>query len=239
MLAPTILLAETTKQRKKRLPTPSASPGPEESPNASPTEEEAPDSAKVRLWKAADSSDLAIQLRFLPYGKAASEGVSPFKIESDNYQFTEYAEIPSGPMTMEVSAPNRKAVTLALHLVAKSSSTLLVRSRGIVLTADWIDDTPSSLDMHNEFTVHNLLPSSGDIQIDMGNLLAAHLLSAHSSVRLSGMKRAAYPVTASGVDGSGKNIHWTTEVDFRLCRRATLLIYPDAYGRIRPRVSMT
>ena len=73
----------------------------------------------------------------------------------------------------------------------------------------------------------------------MGTLLSAHLISVRSSVRLDGMKRAIYPVTTSGLDGTGKSVHWNTDVDFRQYRRATLLIYPDAYGRIRPRISAT
>ncbi len=160
---------------------------------------EKPDTAQVRLWKASEKPDLALQLRLLLYGKSTQEALTPLKVEPGSYQFSEYVEVPFGPMMVEISAPGLTTVVLPLHLAAKSLSTLLVRSAGATLTAEWIDDTPGGPNTPYEFSAYNLLLSGdGDIQIDMGNLLSAHLLSAHSRVRLSGMKRAVYQVTASG-----------------------------------------
>jgi hypothetical protein len=35
----------------------------------------------------------------------------------------------------------------------------------------------------------------------------------------------------------GQKRDWSTEVDFRACRHATLLLALDPYGRFRPRIS--
>ena len=192
--------------------------------------------AHLRLWMATDAPDRPVQIRLSPYGKSASESISPLKVEADNYHFSGYVEVPVGPMTAEVSAPERATVMVPLHLADGGQSTLLVRAQGTNLTAEWIDDTPGSSD-GGEFCVYNLLPASGDIQVEVGTILTVHLSSMRSSARLSGIKRANYPVLTHGVDGNGKDFHSNNEVDFRQYRKAALLIYPDAYGRIRPRIN--
>ena len=226
------------RRKKKDDSTPPPSSTPEPSQSVPPPVEDTKETAKLRLWKTSDvSSDILIKLRFLPYKKPESAAISPLEVQASSYQFGNYTEVPAGPFTAEISAPDRPTVRLPLNLAVNSQSTLLVRLKGPTLTAEWIDDTPNSADAGYEFGAYNLLFASGDIQVDFGTLMTAHLSPGRSSAHLSGIKRGPYSITTSGVDGAGKSFHWTTEVDFRQYRKAALLIIPDAYGRIRPRIT--
>ena len=88
-----------------------------------------------------------------------------------------------------------------------------------------------------EFRIYNFLPTSGTIQINLGAILNVQIASTQSSLRLSGINPALYPVQVNGVSGDNKEIRWTGEVDFTKCRKARLLIFTDPYGRVRPRVN--
>lgn len=212
-----------------------------DNPSASPTLEESPtekkDNCLLRVWKASEAPDLEVQLRLLPYGKTVQEAISPLKIEAGNYQFSDYVEVPSGPFTAEISAADRPTVRLPLYLEPSGQLTMLVQVKGSTLSVERIDDVAENPDNSCEFSVYNLLPASGDIHIDLGSVLSVHLSTNRGSVRLHGIKRAVYPITAEGTDDKGKSFRWNTDADFRHCRKATLLIYPDAYGRVRPRVN--
>ena len=53
---------------------------------------------------------------------------------------------------------------------------------------------------------------------------------------MRGIKPAVYQIRTSGTGSDGKPFQWNNEVDFRQYRRQTLLIFPDPYGRVRPRL---
>ena len=222
---------KSSKHRHAAADSPSPTPASAETP----AKPDAP--ARIRLWRASDSPDQPVQIRFLPYGKPDSEAFSPLQAEAGNYQFSSYVVLPAaGAMVVEVSAPDHPAVRLPLYLADGGQSTLLVRQQGTNLTAEWIDDTPATTDNVGDFCVYNLLPASGEVVVTLGGILNAHIPSTRSNVRFSGLKRVSYPVNIEGTDGNGKNFRWNTDADFRQYRKATLVIYPDAYGRVRPRI---
>jgi hypothetical protein len=199
-------------------------------------------SAQLRLWKATDSPDLVLQIRLLKAGDKSTQkdALTPLVADGRNYQFSNYVEVPSGPGVIEVSAADRPTVNLPVNFAEGAYATLLVRAQSGGLSAELIDDTAKRDETGADFGVYNLLASGkgGDLQIKLGDTLDTRLTSPSGSLHLRGLKRALYPITISGADTNGKPFRWTTEADFRHSRKATLLIYPDPYGRIRPRLSI-
>ena len=237
-LLPPATWAEAKKKRRKadpdNTPSPISVPAPEGATDRSSPAKTG--GAHLRLWKATDAPTQALQIRLLD-GKSNAGTAIPIKMEEGSYQFSTYVEVPAGYVTAEISAPGQPVLPIVLSLVDGGQSTLLVRRLAGTMNAEWIDDTLPPLEHGCEFNVYNLLSASGDIQISLGDAFSVHLGSVHSSLRLRGLKRSSYPVTINGTDGDGKNFRWTTDADFRQFRKATLLIYPDPYGRIRPRIN--
>lgn len=233
---PGLVRGEGKAQSRRHQAAPSPSPDAEKVEDASPRRNAV---ARLRLWKTCDSPEQPLQIRLLPFGKPDSAATTPLKVEAESYQFSNYVEMLSGPMVAEISAPGHTTVNLSLPLAEGSQSTLLVRLIGTNLNAEWINDSPGPTDNGNEFCAYNLLPASGDIRVELGTFLSAHLSSVHGHLRLDGLKRSNYPIIINGIDGGGKNFHWDTEADFRQYRKVTLLLCLDAYGRIQPKVINT
>lgn len=191
---------------------------------------------RMRLWKASDVSTAGMQVQLVP---EAAGGTKPttLPVDTQSLQFTNYLTVPPGASTIEVTLPGHPPVRLPVNLAAGSDSTLLVQGRSGQVRARWIDDTPAAEESGTNFNVYNLLPSNGgDVQVMLGDVVNVHLALPGGSSRTGGLKAAVYPVTASGIDSDGKSFRWNTETDLKNNRRATLLIYPDPYGRIRPRL---
>ncbi len=170
-----------------------------------------------------------------------AEGKSGQPVELSNgssqYEFTDYKEVPVGVCVIETSTPARQTSTLPLYLSKESQATVLIRIQDGKTSTEIIDDSSAAHGNTREFNVYNLLlGTKGDMGIKLGAAFDSHQISPGGSVRVHGVKAALYPVSIDGTDNEGKSFHWSGETDLRSSHRSTLLICPDSYGRIRPRL---
>ena len=193
--------------------------------------------SQLRLWKATDAVQQPVGVRLLLPGRPDSGALTPLRIDPQEYQFSSYADVPAGAVTIEVSAPGQTPIRLPGYLAPAGQTTLVVRFQNAKLSAEWIDDTPAPAGSGCVFRICNLLPASGDIEVTLGTILDVHLPSVRSSVYFSEIKPELYPITVKGTEVANKPFNSNLDLDFGQCRRATLIICPDAYGRIRPRVN--
>ena len=82
------------------------------------------------------------------------------------------------------------------------------------------------------------MPNLKDAHVDIGDMLNAQIASGAGLLMMRGVQPAVYQVRTSGTGPNGKAFEWNTEVELKQNHRQTLLIYPDPYGRIRPRLSV-
>ena len=75
-------------------------------------------------------------------------------------------------------------------------------------------------------------------QVTTSSRLASRTLVTGETEALEGFPLQLVALSMRATTGDGKTQTWTSEVDFRRARRASLLIVPDPYGRFRPRVSI-
>jgi hypothetical protein len=154
------------------------------------------------------------------------------------YRFGDYAVAPVGNVTIEIADEKDEKNPLAIvpaHLAADSFWTLLVRETGGEIHAELIDDTPAGA-RTVALTVRNFAPTLSTLEIEAGPDFHAKLSSPESFVHVRGLPLERLQVETSGSESSGNVLQWTNSVDFTKFRGATVLIYPDPYGRIRPRV---
>ena len=210
-----------------------------EQPTASPTASPAMSSgtlAHLRLWKASDTQAGAeLQIRLLFEGGAGGDG---FKIptKAERYQFGSYDDVPAGAGVVEITRAEQAPIRLGIHLLKDRYCTLLVRVHQGIPEAELLDDESSAGD-DAIFRVFNLLSGGkGEVQVTLGDAISARLNASGGSLRAQGVKAAFYQISVNGTDNDGRPLRWNTETDLRATRRATLIICPDAYGRIRPRL---
>ena len=86
--------------------------------------------------------------------------------------------------------------------------------------------------------MRNLAADIKDIHVTVGDALNAQFAGSGSYLQMRGLRAGFYPIHTIGTSGDGNPFEWTTEADLRQHRSQTLLIYPDPYGRIRPRMSV-
>lgn len=194
-------------------------------------------SASVRLWKDAFASKRAVTVALRPLArKAAAADLGEL---ADGVHFRDYIEVPAGSAMLEVAEsanPKAKPETFPVQLAAGSFSTLLLRERDNEIVLECIDDTAPRDDDVAELTVRNFVPTLATLRLRLGDAVSATLASPQSFLHVRGLARRSIEVETAGTDTAGKQLNWTNDIDFKKCRRATLLIAADPYGRIRPRV---
>lgn len=194
--------------------------------------------AAIRLWKDAFPSKRNIRVLLKPTARKGTP--TEIRVTSPGYRFMDYVELPAGDFTVEVNdLENLKAGLFqkTVTLPPKSFTTLLLREEGESISAEFIDDTIRGTSAEvGELTVRNFAPTLATLQIRVGDEVNVSLGSPASFLQVRGLKKALVQVETSGADVSGTALKWTSEVDFRTVLKATLVVYPDPYGRIRPQV---
>ena len=191
-----------------------------------PAEEKRGVPARMRVWKACDPANTAVQIVFTP-DKGANAAPFTFSPDASGFQFTNYQGVPAAAGVVTVTLGGHPPVRIPVNLSEGGDSTLLVQVRSGEISARWINETPAAEEAGTTFKTYNLLAGNGgDVQVVVPG----------ASSRMGGLKAAVYPVTVNGTDTDGKTFKWSTEADLKRHRHATLLIYPDGYGRIRPRL---
>lgn len=232
-LEPTVALAGPKKTHSR--PAPSPTPAQTPVPPAAQGEEVA--FAHLRLWKASDTKEAAaLQIRLVSGGSSNGKRTE-VATSAERYQFTSYDDVPAGVGTFEITVPGQSSVRLGVDLVKGQNCTLLVRVHRGIATAELLDNTAPIGDEAPAFSVYSLMfGGKGEVQVNLGDTLTAHLNASGGALRAQGVKPAFYQITVNGTDSDGQALRWNTETDLRKVQRATLIICPDAYGRIRPRL---
>jgi hypothetical protein len=103
---------------------------------------------------------------------------------------------------------------------------------------EMVDDTYNPVDVPaGRLTVRNHFPDAQVSVTGAGQIKSRALASGEAQV-LDGFPLGTVMLQMQAKLPSGKVQKWSTEVDFRASKHASLLVVPDAYGRFRPRLSL-
>lgn len=224
------------KGKKQKSPGGGATPAPGETAGGGAANEGA--SAYVRVWKAPFAEEPALRLKIADAG--GKKELLAMEPPAKGASFTEYAAVAAGAATITVGKPDEEAVLgkpRTATFAANSYHTLLIQGDSSGVTIDVIDDAPQGTEMDNaELTVRSFAPGLTEFQVVSAEKFSTRVKAKDGMVYLRGLVRDVMAVETTAWAADGKESKWTTEVDFRNSRKATLLIYADPYGRIRPRV---
>ncbi len=201
-------------------------------------EKVSPNPAHLRIWKDQFESQRPVRLQLRQSGRKTA--AIDVQLPAEGWQFMEYQAVPAGIATVEISDggdAKAKVAASPISLAAGRYFTLLLRERNGTVTTELIDDSelPETVDIA-ELTIRNFATTLTSLEVRVGDELTARLVSSESFVHVRGLARKLVQINTSGVEQSAKPVKWATEIDFSKHRKATLLIYPDSHGRIRPRV---
>ena len=197
-------------------------------------------SVHVRLWKTDLHSFNRVRILYRTSGRRAATvelgGGGP------GYLFNNYADIPSGPtvFTLVLDSDKKPVRTVQADLLPETFATLIVSEperAGSPPQLELVDDgTVTTSDTSAQLRLRFLVPGLKEARITVGDVLNAEIVTADGYLRIRGLKPAVYPIHTFGTSPVNKPFSWNNEVDLSQHRRQTLLIYPDPYGRIRPRL---
>jgi hypothetical protein len=219
-------------------------------PAVAPTVAVATGATHLRIWKADLPGVLSARVTLQPLVVAGGKkGVSQEIAKlGPGYQFGDYTDVPAGKCVLEsfISDQPQPFASVIADLSAGSFSTLLVsrpekagaspRTALILDAEDEKTTSPNTADVPAQFSVRNLAPGVHDLRVSVGDNLMAQFSTGNAYLQMTGLQRGIYGVRTTGKDAEGKPFEWTTEGNFEHSRRQTLLIYPDPYGRVRPRL---
>jgi hypothetical protein len=193
--------------------------------------------AQMRIWKGELGSGRSLRVSYTT--SARKPVTKDFAHLEKGFAFGSYAPIPAEDLQIEIfedTPTGAKLKSIPLHLAAADKATLLLSETDGKIGAEIVNDTPSpGTEATAELAVRNFVPSLTSLQVSVGDDVHVSLNTPQSFLQVRGLRREALEVDTAGTQ-AGKPIKWTNEVDFSQTRKATVLIYPDPYGRIRPRV---
>lgn len=194
--------------------------------------------AQVRIWKGEFPSKRAVSVTYKPAGKTATP--TEFDGLNDSYSFTGYLRVPAEDLVFEFFDAADKTQKLSEQVVQAGSDDLITlilsEQKGEFHTELLHDALPSPKTTVAELTVRNFVPTLTDLEIKIGDGTRITLHAPDSFAQLRGLPLQALKVETSGSLGADKPFSISNDVNFDRFRKATLLIYPDPYGRIRPRL---
>jgi hypothetical protein len=216
---------------KKRKNPPASTPKPSAGAESSGT-------ASMRLWKEDFPSQKEVQFG-ISFKKDKNAAVT-FKPPGAGSFFTAYTVCPSEAATVTIlggDSAGGKSEPIPVRLAPGSFTTFLLREKDGTPLLEVLDDARVGADGAGaELTVRNFDRRLVEIRVQAGDHLSARMRAPECLLNVRGLERQVYQLDTIARDDSGKESRWSTEVDFKTSRKATLLIYSDPYGRVRPRV---
>ncbi len=197
--------------------------------------------AHVRLWKTELRGLNGVRVSFRPTG-GRRPSPSDLGGGGPGYVFDNYADTLAGRGTLEVFAATDKhpLISLPADFTPGAFFTVLLRESakpGAPPTLEVIPDSATSDDPSTaQITVRNFVEKLEDVKVTVGGGVNADFPTGKGFMQMQGLKLAVYPISTVGKGPDGKPFEWNTETDLKQHRHQTLLIYPDPYGRIRPRL---
>lgn len=244
LLSLTVAPSTGASPKKGKKPEAPAS-APEGPSNSAPSSAPAPSPAAVgggsswvRLWKEDFANKNKVRLELV--SKTDKAKLVHFEPTATGAFFTDYANIPAGAATLLLTLPGSesdKDASIPVTLLPDSFTTILVHDRDGKPEVEILNDAPASVDEKNaEFTVRNFAFDLAEIRVQAGDTLNARLRAPSCYLNAHGFPREKLQIDTTTKSNAGKESHWATEIDFSTSRKATLLIFVDPYGRVRPRV---
>lgn len=196
-------------------------------------------SAHVRLWKGDFASGRTVRVQVVP-ARAKTPAVD-FQPDGKEPAFTEYTPLPAGPCSIapiDPAKPGAKPNTIARVFTPNSFTTLIVREGVSEPCIEIIDDTPTADEMDAELTVRNFASGLTHIRLRARDTIDVRLRAPHAYLHMRGLDQNILLLETTANTSDGKESKWANEIDFKKARKATVLIFSDPYGRIRPRVTL-
>lgn len=206
----------------------------DEPPAATPASTRAP--GHIRFWNMLPPTAGAMDLRRA--GAPATE--PPLTGKSPSYRYNSYLEHTPGVYHLSVNKngqPTSPLKVLDVNLQGNFFYTVLVAPTAQGPSVQLINDTPNPKAENAVLTVRNYFPG---LSVDLFNgtqKIVSALASGDSTV-ISNLPFDRLSLTIKTILPNKVPAESSAEADFKLARRATLLIIPDEYGRFRPRVTL-
>ena len=206
----------------------------EEAATATPTP--TPPPGYIRFWNMLPTAGGAMDLR-----RAGGSPADPPLIgKAPPYRYNSYLEYPVGAYRLSVNKagqPDRPLKVMDLNLTADFFFTVLVSPTPQGPSVQLINDTASLKAEKAVLTVRNFFP---DITVDVfdGPKKIVSALAYGQSIAVGDLPLDRLSLTIRTILPDKVAAESSAEADFKLSKRATLLIIPDEYGRFRPRVTL-
>lgn len=206
----------------------------------------------VRFWKTDLPSFGELRLTLVPANPKGRLEAHEVGSEGPGYQFGNYLEVSPGRCALELSEVSASAVGKPLPPLANVPTDFSAGAFYTVLASEGakVGDAPRLEVIEDrradekltagsaQLTIRSFVPSLKETRVVVGEALSAQFVAGTGFLVMRGVQPAVYQVKTSGKDATGKPFEWSTETDLRQFHRQTLLICPDPYGRIRPRLSV-
>jgi hypothetical protein len=190
----------------------------------------APKLGYIRFWDMLPAQNGTFELR-----KADGSSAEGNLLTASAYRYSGYGEFPVGRHRIGVF---KKGVTSPLKVFDVDLKpdvffTILVSP----LSIDMIDDTNDPKATSGTLTVRNYFPGvTVEITANAQKIVTA--LPYGQSHTAGGLPLQRLPLSLHARLPNGTPIESGAEADLRASKRATLLIIPDSYGRISPRIAL-
>ena len=160
--------------------------------------------------------------------------------KAPSYRYNSYLEYPVGAYRLSVNKagqPDKPLKQMDLNLAADFFFTVLVAPTPQGPSVQLINDTASLKADKAVLTVRNFFP---DITVDVfaGAKKIVSALPYGQSVAVGDLPFDQVSLTIRTILPDKTPAESGAEADFKLSKRATLLVIPDEYGRFRPRVTL-
>ena len=206
----------------------------EEAPTATPVATPAP--GYVRFWNMLPSASGPMDLR----RAGAPPTEAPLVGKSPPYRYSSYLAYPPGLYHLSVNKagqPERPLKVIDLNLAADAYFTILVSPTSRGPNIELINDTNDPKAGSATLVVRNYFPSlTVDVFGRQKKIVSA--LSFGQSIAVGDLPFDHLSLTMRTVLPNKVLAESGAEADFKVIKRATLLIIPDEYGRFRPRVTL-
>ncbi|HEY2799942.1 MAG TPA: hypothetical protein VGI85_05065 [Chthoniobacterales bacterium] len=190
----------------------------------------------IRFWNMLPAADGPMDLR-----RAGAGPTDPPLIgKSPSGRYNSYLEFSPGIYHLALSKsgePEKPLKFVDLNLLANSYFTLLAYPTPQGPNLEVIKDTNDPKATSGTLTVRNFFPDvTAEVFNGASKIVGA--LTYGQSVVVPNLPLERLPLTIHTMRPENVPAESGAEADFKLTKRATLLIIPDAYGRFRPRVAL-
>ncbi len=158
-----------------------------------------------------------------------------------NNYYASYTALPAGRYALKLvrsEAPDTVIENVSVTFRGDESRTILAGSVDRKLKVETLDETYDlATTLAGRLTIRQNFPNSR-VTIEVGSQTRTRELASSEVEVVDGLPLQVVSLKMHATFADGKTSDWSTEVDFKTIRHATLLIVSDPYGRCRPHVAL-